>query len=161
MTEVIVWSGWIGGIAIGLYYLLQLTVTGRQLGASTAYSNICGLFSKLDFFKDSSKGNWRIWFLVGIPLGGFLGAWTSPGEIVWSFSLGEMYDSVLPQSIWAKGGVLLFGGMLIGAGSRMAGGCQSGHVINGVSLMNPPSFLAGAGFFLGGIIVVQLLFNVL
>jgi uncharacterized membrane protein YedE/YeeE len=48
---------------------------------------------------------------------------------------------------------------LIGFGARMAGGCQSGHSINGLSVLNPPSLLASAGFFVGGIVAVQILFR--
>jgi uncharacterized membrane protein YedE/YeeE len=40
----------------------------------------------------------------------------------------------------------------------MAGGCQSGHAINGMSMLNPPSLLASAGFFVGGLVAVQTLF---
>ncbi len=164
MTEVMVWSGWVGGLAVGLYALLQFALTGKALGVSTGYGNICGGFSQSPFFhrgEYETIDNWRLWFIVGLPLGGVLAALTSPGEIVWSFSLGRMYDQVLPQALWAKGAVLLLGGAMIGYGSRLANGCTSGHAIAGLSLLNPPSFLAAAGFFVGGIIVVQILFRLL
>ena len=45
MTEVIVWSGWIGGIAIGAYALLQWILTGNALGVSTGFGNVCGYIS--------------------------------------------------------------------------------------------------------------------
>jgi uncharacterized membrane protein YedE/YeeE len=164
MTEVIVWSGWLGGLAIGLYALFQWLVTGNALGVSTGYGNLCSYLSSNAYFHQGeyqSPNNWRLWFLIGIPLGGFLAALTSPGEIVASFSLGAMYDSVLPKALWAKGLVLLSGGVLIGYGARMAGGCPSGHSIAGLSTLNPPSLLASAGFFAGGIIMVQFLFRIL
>ena len=163
MTEVIVWSGWIGGLAIGLYLLLQWIVSGKTLGASTGYGNLCSYVSNTPFFHEgdfANPNNWRLWFLIGIPLGGFIAALTSPGEIVASFSLGAMYDSVLPQALWAKGLVLIGGGFMIGYGARLAGGCPSGHSIAGMSMLNPPSILASAGFFVGGIVIVQILFRV-
>lgn len=162
MTEVIVWSGWIGGIGVGLYALSQFYLTGKKLGASTAYGNVCSYFSKASFFKTGAYANgnsWRLWFLIGLPIGGLLAALTSPGEIVLSFSLGEMYDSVFPQALWAKGLLLTAGGILLGYGARAAGGCPSGHSISGLSLLNPPSLLASIGFFIGGIIMVQFLFS--
>lgn len=162
MTEVIVWSGWVGGLAVGMYALFQLYVTGKPLGVSTGYGNVCSFVSKADFFRQGDyeePNNWRLWFIIGLPLGGLLAALTSPGEVVASFSVGQMYDSVLPQALWAKGLVLMFGGVLIGYGSRMANGCTSGHAIAGISLLNPPSVLAAAGFFVGGVIMVQLLFG--
>lgn len=162
MTEVLVWSGWMGGLAIGLFALALLLISGKHLGVSTSYGNFCGFFSRASFFHKGeyeSLNNWRLWFVIGLPLGGLLAAVTSPGGPVASFSLGPMYDAVLPQALWAKGLVLLTGGVMIGYGARMAGGCQSGHAIMGMSLLNPPSFLAAAGFFVGGLIAVQALFG--
>lgn len=162
MTEVIVWSGWAGGLAVGMYALFQLYVTGKPLGVSTGYGNVCSFVSKADFFRQGDyeeRNSWRLWFIIGLPLGGLLAALTSPGEVVASFSVGQMYDSVLPQALWAKGLALMFGGVLIGYGSRMANGCTSSHAIAGISLLNPPSVLAAAGFFVGGVIMVQLLFG--
>jgi uncharacterized membrane protein YedE/YeeE len=95
-------------------------------GVSTGFGNVCSFASRASFFHEgeyAEANNWRLWFLLGLPLGGFLAALTSPGAMVASFSLGAMYDSVLPQGLWAKGTVLAFGGVLIGYGSRMAGGC--------------------------------------
>ncbi len=164
ITQVIFWPGWIGGIAIGSYLLFQVLVTGHPLGVSTAFGNVCGLFSKIPYFhKDQFENNlnWRLWFIVGIPLGGLIAALTSPGPIVASFSLGSLYDSVLPQALVLKALVLTGGGILIGAGSRMAGGCTSGHSISGMAILNPPSIVASAGFFAGGILIVQLLFNLI
>lgn len=164
MTEVIVWSGWVGGIAVGIYMVFQLFVSGKLLGVSTAFGNVCGFISKASFFHTGeyeSLNNWRLWFIVGIPIGGFIAALTSGNGIVFSFSLGQMYDSVLPHALWAKAIVLLIGGIFIGYGTRSAGGCPSGHSISGMALLNPPSILASAGFFLGGTIIVQMMFNLL
>ena len=164
MTEVIVWSGWLGGLAVGSYMLLQWLLSGHPLGVSTGYGNLCSYVSRARFFHEgdyAEPNNWRLWFIFGLPLGGLLAALTSPAPIVPSFSLGAMYDAVLPQALWAKGLVLVFGGFMIGYGSRMAGGCTSGHSIAGSAMLNPPSLLASAGFFVGGIIIVQLLFKLL
>ena len=87
---------------------------------------------------------------------------TSPGaEWQVTMSMGELYDSVLPESMWAKVPLLFGGGLLMGLGARMAGGCTSGHVIAGVSLLNVPSIIAGALFFVGGLVVVQVMFRLL
>ncbi|MCC6750610.1 MAG: YeeE/YedE family protein [Deltaproteobacteria bacterium] len=162
MTEVVVWSGWIGGIGIGLYGLAQLWLSGQPLGVSTGFGNVCALASRRSFFRTGPYAdpfNWRLWFLLGIPLGGLLAALSSPGPLVASFSLGRLYDQVLPSAVWAKGAVLFAGGALMGLGARMADGCTSGHAIAGVSLLNPPSLLAAAGFFVGGTAAVQALFR--
>jgi hypothetical protein len=47
MTEVIVWSGWVGGLAAGAYALFQFALSGKHLGVSTGFGNICSYISKL------------------------------------------------------------------------------------------------------------------
>jgi len=51
---------------------------------------------------------------------------------------------------------LIGGGMLIGFGTRYAGGCTSGHAIMGLSNLQWPSLLAVIGFFIGGLLVTHL-----
>lgn len=53
--------------------------------------------------------------------------------------------------------VLLLGGMLVGFGTRMAGGCTSGHGLCGVSRFQPGSIVATFGFFGAGIVISFLL----
>lgn len=164
MSQVVVWSGWVGGLAIGAYTLLQFLLSGRALGASTGYGNLCALVSRDRYFREGDYAdpfNWRMWFTIGLPLGGLIALLSSPGA-AWapSFDMGPMYESVLPAAAWARGLVLMAGGVAIGYGARLAGGCTSGHSIVGMALLNPPSIVASAGFFVGGIAVVQLLFNV-
>lgn len=161
--DVIIWSGFAGGAAIGLYMLLQYVLTGKALGVSTGYGNVCGMVSKTKFFhtgKFKELNNWRLWFLIGLPLGGLIALLTSGGSFEPTLSMG-LYDTVMPSASWARGLVLLGGGVLIGLGARMAGGCTSGHTIAGISMLNPPSVLASVGFFVGGVVAVQLLFGVL
>jgi hypothetical protein len=54
--------------------------------------------------------------------------------------------------------ILLLGGILIGFGTRYAGGCTSGHAISGLSNLQIPSLKAVVGFFIGGLIMAYLLF---
>ena len=57
-----------------------------------------------------------------------------------------------------KGFVLLFlGGLLIGFGTRYAGGCTSGHAISGLSNFQIPSLIAVIGFFIGGLLMAHLI----
>ena len=59
----------------------------------------------------------------------------------------------------AKNIALLFvGGLLIGFGTRYAGGCTSGHAISGLSDLQIPSLIAVVGFFIGGLLMVHVLF---
>lgn len=58
---------------------------------------------------------------------------------------------------WRALAPLLGGGVLVGFGTRMAGGCTSGHGLCGVSRGQPGSLLATAAFFGAGIAVSLLL----
>ena len=53
--------------------------------------------------------------------------------------------------------VLAVGGVLVGVGTRMAGGCTSGHGLSGCSRLQPSSLIATASFFGTGIVVSFLL----
>lgn len=159
----IVWSGWMGGLAIGGLMLFCYWVTGKPLGASRAYCAMLSPVSKLRFFT-AAKADFnatRLWFLAGIMLGGAIALVTSPGtewQVTWS--MGQYYDAMLPSEDWAKALVLFSGGLMMGIGSRMAGGCTSGNVIVGVSHLSLPSIASGALFFVGGILVVQSLYRI-
>ena len=71
--------------------------------------------------------------------------------------------SIYAQSLDGLGGtgavsfaILLGGGVLVGFGTRMAGGCTSGHGLSGCSRLQPGSLVATATF-LGTAIGVSLL----
>lgn len=164
MTELTIWSGWVAGAGIGVYMLVQYWYSGILLGCSAAYCNPLSIVSRLALFSSGDTGrfnNWRLWFSIGIPLGAGIAAITSP-EYQWqiTLSMGEKYDAILPDSLWERVSLLFVGGIALGLGARMAGGCTSGHVISGVSLLNPPSLLASALFFAGGLVTVQLMFSI-
>lgn len=55
-------------------------------------------------------------------------------------------------------GILLLGGFLVGFGARYAGGCTSGHAISGLSNLQVPSLIAVVGFFVGGLVMIHLLY---
>lgn len=159
--EVEVWIGWFAGLAIGLFVVLHFWLMGKPAGCSTGYGNVCGLvFKKVKYYRQgeySERNNTKLWFLIGIPLGGVLSAMTSPDTWVLSFDMG-MYDAILPQSATAKAIWLLFGGMLLGFGARLAGACTTGHALVGGAMMNPPSLLAAGVFFLSAMLATQALF---
>jgi len=164
MSNNIIWAGWIAGSLIGLYALLQYWLSNQQLGCSLAYGNLSRYLPGSKMFvagEFASLNNWRLWFIVGIPLGSFIAHITSiDTAFSINLSMGEMYDQVMPESMFGKILYLLSGGLAMGYGARVAGGCTSGHVIAGCSLINPVSFLAAALFFIGGLAAVQILFFV-
>jgi hypothetical protein len=52
----------------------------------------------------------------------------------------------------------VFGGFLVGFGTRYAGGCTSGHTIMGLSNLQWPSLIATCCFMAGGFLMVHVLF---
>ena len=86
-------------------------------------------------------------FLGSLVLGGLLSALLAgPLELSLAPS-GEIFATLFAQTPWSGTLVLLVGGMLVGAGTRMAAGCTSGHGLCGVSRLQPGSLLATVAFF--------------
>lgn len=159
--DILVWSGPIAGLLIGLFVILHFWIMGKPAGCSTGYGNFCGMVCKVPYFQEGeykTLNNAKLWFLIGIPLGGLISALTSPDPWHLSFDMG-MYESILPQSDTAKALWLIFGGFLLGFGARLAGACTTGHALVGGAMLNPPSLLAGLVFFMSAFIMTQLLFT--
>jgi uncharacterized membrane protein YedE/YeeE len=97
-------------------------------------------------------------FAAGLVLGGFLSAMLGGG---WSptWSLG-VFDDVIGFAPAGKLAWMFAGGLLIGFGTRLAGGCTSGHGIFGMSNLERPSVLSTLAFMAGGIITTQFVYRV-
>ncbi len=95
-------------------------------------------------------------FFAALALGGLLGAFGRGGP---RLSLG-LHGEAAARTFGSDLGLLptlLVGGLLVGFGTRMAGGCTSGHGLCGVSRAQPGSLLATATFFGIGIVTSLLL----
>jgi uncharacterized membrane protein YedE/YeeE len=168
------WSWWFSGtmIAAIMFFLLYF---GQSFGFSANLRTICaaaGLGKKTKFFDFNWKAQtWNLVFLVGAIVGGFIakqflssdiGVAISPATIDDLSKLGIAAPvSLQPAELFSldailsiKGFlVLAVGGLLVGFGSRYAGGCTSGHAISGLSDLQVPSLIAVVGFFIGGLIM--------
>lgn len=96
-------------------------------------------------------------FLGGLALGGTLSVVTGPAGLsdgpLASADLGAMVG----HGRWISYGLLLASGVLVGFGTRMAGGCTSGHGLCGVSRLQKGSLLSTAAFFAAGVLTSFLL----
>ena len=91
-------------------------------------------------------------FLLALGTGGVLSAVTR-GTFNPQVSLsGELFSNTFGTDSITVPAVLLFGGVLVGFGTRMAGGCTSGHGLCGLSRLQPGSLLATCAFFGAGVI---------
>lgn len=91
-------------------------------------------------------------FLVGLGLGGLVSGLLF-GELAPAFTLqGARFAELFgPAGSPLQLGVLFVGGLCVGWGTRMAGGCTSGHGLCGLSQFQPGSFVATAAFFGAGV----------
>lgn len=98
--------------------------------------------------------------LVSIFLGGFVAAVTS-GRFHLRYDLGPGFRNLVTADSTAMIAVLFVGGVLVGFGTRLAGGCSSGHGLSGCGRLRPVSIVATAVFFGTAVAVSFLLWKVI
>lgn len=97
----------------------------------------------------------HVTFLVMLAVGGLLGA-LATGTWEPRFDLGALHEALTGGGVISLAALVL-GGFLVGFGTRMAGGCTSGHGLSGCSRLVPASLVATASFFGTGVAVSYLL----
>lgn len=152
----------LAGAAIAAVTLVLLLVANRRLGVSSGLEDICSLVLERRYFQRSAVTlgrPWRLPFLAGLLLGGFLSALFGGG---WSptWALG-MLDQSLGLGHAGKLAWMFVGGLLVGVGTRLANGCTSGHGIFGISNFELPSLVAVCSFMAAGVLTTQLLYRVI
>jgi uncharacterized membrane protein YedE/YeeE len=173
------WPWYVGGPLIAFVLFLTFYF-GQAFGVSKSLETFCtigGAGKISDYFKvDLKERKWSLFFVAGIIIGGFISSEflmqsqeidLNPKTVEELSDLGfaNAGGSYLPQEIFSleslltvKGFLILIGaGVLIGFGTRYAGGCTSGHAITGLSSLQFPSLLATIGFFIGGLIMTWFL----
>jgi uncharacterized membrane protein YedE/YeeE len=151
----------LAGAGIAAVTLTLLFVANRRLGISTSFEDLCSFALTTPYFQRPavvSGRPWRLPFAAGLVLGGFLSAALGGG---WSptWALG-MFDRIVGFGPAGKLAWMFTGGLFIGLGTRLAGGCTSGHGVFGMSNFEWPSFLATASFLAAGIVTTQLVYRV-
>lgn len=173
------WSWLLSGflIALTMFFLL---IMGKTFGMSSnlrTFCAMCGAGKVSNLFNFNwREQSWNLLVVLGAILGGFVAKnfmidgkmpqisnATKEGLTQIGFSEDNDY---LPKELFSAEAlqepktiiILIIGGLLIGFGTRYAGGCTSGHAISGLSNLQKPSLIAVIGFFIGGLIMVHLLF---
>jgi hypothetical protein len=151
----------VAGAAIAAITLVLLLVGNRRLGVSGGLEDACSLVLDQPYFQRSAvtaNRPWRLPFLTGLVVGGFLSAILGGG---WSptWNLG-MFDRVIGLGHAGKLAWMFVGGLFVGVGTRLANGCTSGHGIFGLSNFELPSLVATISFMTGGFITTQLIYHV-
>ena len=101
-----------GGVLIGLATGLALLLNGKIAGISGVVGRILR----------STPGDtlWRVWFVGGLVAGGALTFALYPASANLDFS----HTNVLWMTV---------AGLLVGVGTRLGGGCTSGHGVCGIA----------------------------
>jgi len=133
--------GLIGGLMIGSAAAVYLLVNGSIMGASGILGGIA---------DGSAKGRARaekLAFLAGLI--------TVPGLLVAS--------DLAPAETHVTGNlaVLVAAGLLVGLGTRLAGGCTSGHGVCGLSRLSPRGLAASAAYLAAGVLTLLVFRQVL
>lgn len=150
------------GLGIAFVTVALLAIGNKRLGVSTGFEDVCSLVLDAPYFKRSAVTSgrpWRLPLLGGLVLGGVLSAVLGGG---WSptWDLG-MFDTEIG---WGPGGKVVWmfvGGLFIGFGTRLAGGCTSGHGIFGLSNLEIPSLVTTVSFMAAGVVTTNLLYRVI
>jgi len=128
----------VGGILIGLASVWLLAASGRIAGIS-------GILHGL-FMQPPGDRLWRILFVLGLVAAGFAWhAFVAPAPQREGFGLG-----------WAAAA-----GLLVGFGTRVGGGCTSGHGVCGLGRFSLRSLVAVAVFMATGMAATYVMRHVL
>lgn len=169
------WPWYVAGPLIALCMYLMFYF-GKKFGVSSNLETLCSIAGAgrlVDFFKfDWKENKWNLNFVAGLIIGGFIASqWLAPDQTVAlnpdviqdlsQIGIQNAGSQYLPDEIFSldtmftlKGIlILLVAGLLVGFGARYAGGCTSGHGIVGLSNLATESFIAVAGFFIGGLVM--------
>ncbi|NGX14996.1 YeeE/YedE family protein [Wenzhouxiangella sp. XN24] len=139
MTEFTPWSALLGGGLIGLASGILLLLSGRVAGVS----GIAGGMLR----PEPGTVGWRPAFLLGLVIG------------VWVFgALGGNLDSIRVAAGWPA---LVIGGLLVGFGTQLGGGCTSGHGVSGISRFSARSIAATVLFMTSAGVTVYVARHVL
>jgi len=120
-----------GGLIIGFSVFLFFILNGRMTGIS-------GIASNFLISKNNRIDN--LLFLIGLIL----------GPLIYSYFTSQKIEISISNSLF----LLIGGGVLVGLGTRISGGCTSGHGISGVGRFSLRSIIATITFMIVGILTV-------
>lgn len=142
------WKWPVTGTVVGLAALaawIFSSLEGRNYGLSIIQPTT--VWGSWLLFGDSSGLNWTAWMLIALPPGAFLAAWRGKDL---SFRLPE------PKRAFIQ----FIGGLIMGIGAALAGGCNFGHSITGMSALALSSLAATIFSMFGNWIATSLVWRV-
>ncbi|AHC14363.1 YeeE/YedE family protein [Salinispira pacifica] len=144
---VIGWGWKKTGILVGVLALAVWAVSGalgRNFGLS--FTQPSWAFMDVITDGDGSGVGLPLYILLGVPLGSYISAWIE----------GETRLSLPPGSTLVRQSA---GGLLMGSGAALGGGCNIGHGISGVSALSIGSALGVLSIMAGCWVATWFVFN--
>ncbi|KAI2617524.1 hypothetical protein GGS26DRAFT_404214 [Hypomontagnella submonticulosa] len=133
-----------GGLLIAGAQLVSIVTRKSLLGTSSSFEEVGDYFWWAVGGGVRPKSYSAIALTVGMTVGALAVSSASPSV------------HAIPQ-VTVEPARAVLGGMLLAVGSRMAGGCTSGHGISGISLLSISSFVSVVAMFAGGAFVAALI----
>ena len=163
------WSPYVAGIGIGVLSWFAFLFSDRAIGCSTPFARASGMIERLFrgdrvlqrayFQKYLPEVGWDSMLVVGVLIGALASALLSGSfKLTW---VPDLWQQTFGNTPAIRLIVALVGGILMGIGSRWAGGCTSGHGISGTLQLAVSSWLSVICFFAGGIATAMLIFRVI
>ena len=134
MTEFEVLVPLTGGILIGIAASMILLFSGKIAGVS-------GIFGGM-LFQQGKERAWRLSFIAGLIAGG----------VLLYIINAEFFENSSGRGLLA----VTIAGLLVGIGTRIGGGCTSGHGVCGIGRLSGRSLVATVTFVLAGMAIVVL-----
>jgi uncharacterized membrane protein YedE/YeeE len=160
------WSPYAVGIGIGVLSWLTWLISKKPIGCSTSFARTAGMIEKLirgkqvedkPYYQEVKPTvDWQ-WMLVAGMVAGALVSSLLSGDFGWEW-IPDRWAVAFGTNTLLRVLVALLGGVLLGFGARWAGGCTSGHGISGTMQLAISSWISAVCFFVGGIIMAQLVF---
>jgi uncharacterized membrane protein YedE/YeeE len=141
---------WIGGPILGLCVVAMRWLMNERLGIMGAWSDVVDTVAA----RRLSFGPFG-WMLIGLIAGAGVFALVAGGPDFHGYGW-------LTQTFTGTAGtiaivaILFAAGLLIGLGTKIAGGCTSGNGLSGNAMMSPASLVATMTFFATAIVVTLL-----
>jgi uncharacterized membrane protein YedE/YeeE len=138
---------WIAGPLLGLCVVAMRWLMNERLGVMGGWTDVLTTVSQ----KRVSFGPFG-WMLIGLIAGATMFALAAGGpDFHGSGWLTETFTG--PSGTLIIVALLLGAGVLIGLGTKIAGGCTSGNGLSGNAMLSPASLVATMTFFATGIAV--------
>jgi hypothetical protein len=124
-----------GGALIGIAAAALLVLTGKTAGVSGVLDGILR--------REKGECGWKLAFALGLLAGGFVLRLARPDALA----------SAAPRAL----PLVALGGLLVGFGARLGGGCTSGHGVCGIGRLSRRSLVGTLVFMAAGIAAVAAL----